>query len=173
MKREHATQATTGVDVEVSPVGPEEQHALAALMQLYVYDFSEMLGLDVADDGRYHAPPVEGRDAFFVRAGGKLAGFALIGGESRLTGERGVHDVAELFVLRRYRWAGVGERLACALFDRYPGRWEVRQKRENVEAIAFWRRVVDRYTRGRFDEESLDDERWRGPVQRFDNRPAP
>ncbi|AKU95113.1 hypothetical protein AKJ09_01777 [Labilithrix luteola] len=57
-----------------------------ALLQLYVYDFSEMLELDVDDDGRYHG------------------------------------------------------------------------------------RVIDRYTGGRFDEEALDDERWRGPVQRFGNR---
>lgn len=164
----HST-TTTGVDVQISPVVPEEHHALAALMQLYVYDFSEMLGLDVADDGRYHGPSVEGRDAFLARVGGKLAGFALVGDESRLTGERGVHDVAELFVLRRYRRSGVGEQLARALFDRYRGRWEVRQKMENVQAIAFWRRVIDRYTGGRFDEDVLDDPRWRGPVQRFDN----
>ena len=59
------------------------------------------------------------------------------------------------------------------LFDRFPGRWEVRQKAENSRAIAFWRRVIDRYTGGRFEEEVLADERWHGPVQRFDNSRAP
>lgn len=158
------------VDVRVSPASAEERGVLDALMQLYVYDFSAMLALDVGDDGRYKGPPIEGRDAFLVRVDGKLAGFALIVGKSRLTGEEGVHDVAEFFVLERYRRAGVGETAARWLFDRYPGRWEVRQKEENARAIAFWRRVVDRYTSGRFDEEALDDERWRGRVQRFDTR---
>jgi predicted acetyltransferase len=105
-----------------------------------------------------------------VRVNEKLAGFALVFGKSRLTGEDGVHDVSDFFVLRRYRQRGVGEKAAGWLFDRYPGRWEVRQKAENVRAIAFWRRVVDRYTGGRFEEETLDDERWRGPVQRFESR---
>jgi hypothetical protein len=46
----------------------------------------------------------------------------------------------------------------------------VRQKKQNQAATAFWRRVIGRYAR--FDEELLDDERWRGPVQRFDTTGA-
>ena len=157
------------MNVQIAPIRASEDSALAALLQLYVYDFSEMLGLDVGDDGRYRVPPTEDRDAFLIRVDGKLAGFALHVGKSRLTGEAGVHDVAEFFVLQRYRRAGVGEHAARGLFDRFRGRWEVRQKTENTRAIAFWRRVIDRYTGGRFDEELLADERWRGPVQRFDN----
>jgi predicted acetyltransferase len=156
------------VDVRISPAAADERSVLAALLQLYVYDFSEMLGIDVDDDGRYHVPAIEGRDAFLVRVDGKLAGFALVDGKSRLTGEDGVHDVAEFFVLQRYRRNGVGEKAARWIFDRFRGPWEVREKAENARAIAFWRRVIDRYTGGRFDEEVLDDERWRGPVQRFD-----
>lgn len=157
------------MSVQIRPAASEEHAVLSALLQLYVYDFSEMLGLDVGDDGRFQTPVVEGRDAFLVRVDGKLAGFALIASKSRLTGEDGVHDVAEFFVVQRYRRSGVGEKAARSLFDRYPGRWEVRQKTENARAIAFWRRVIDRYTGGRFVEEMLDDDRWRGPVQRFDN----
>lgn len=157
------------MNVEITPARTDEEGALAALLQLYVYDFSEALGLDVASDGRYRAPPTEGRDAFLIRVDGKLAGFALHLAKSRLTGEEGVNDVAEFFVLQRYRRSGVGEQAACWLFDRFPGRWEVRQKKENTRAIAFWRRVIGRYTAGRFDEELVADERWDGPVQRFDN----
>ena len=157
------------MDVQITPAAAEDHKVLAALLQLYVYDFSEMLGLDV--DGRYRGPPIEGRDAFLVRVDGKLAGLALHAAKSRLTGEEGVHDVAEFFVLPRYRRTGVGEHAARWLFDRFRGRWEVRQKTENARALAFWRRVIDRYTGGRFEEEVIADERWQGPVQRFDNAP--
>jgi predicted acetyltransferase len=157
------------VNVDVSPAAAAEASILAALLQLYVYDFSEALALDVGDDGRFRVPSTEGRDAFLIRVDGRLAGFALHLARSRITGETGVHDVAEFFVLQRYRRAGVGEHAARWLFDRFPGRWEVRQRAENTRAIAFWRRVIDRYTGGRFDEEVLADERWHGPVQRFDN----
>jgi predicted acetyltransferase len=160
------------LNVQIAPARDEEDGVLAALLQLYVYDFSEALRLDVGDDGRYRVPPTEGRDAFLMRVDGKLAGFALHAGKSRLTGEDGVNDVAEFFVLQRYRRSGVGEQAARWLFDRFPGRWEVREKAENTRAIAFWRRVIDRYTGGRFDEEVLADDRWQGPVQRFDNRRA-
>lgn len=142
-------------------------------MQLYAYDFSEILALDVGDDGRFRTPPLDVyfRDpkahAFLFRIEEKLAGFALVQERSRLTGEEGVRDVAEMFVMRRHRRRGVGEQAAEWLFDRFGGRWEVRQKAENQAATAFWRRVIGRRTGGRFEEVAWDDERWRGPVQRF------
>jgi hypothetical protein len=49
----------------------------------------------------------------------------------------------------------------------------VRQVVKNTAATAFWRRVIDRYTSGAFEDFLSDDERWRGPVQRFDNRSLP
>jgi predicted acetyltransferase len=75
--------------------------------------------------------------------------------------------MAEFFILRRYRRQGVGARAARAVFDRFPGAWQVRQRPENAAAIAFWRRVIDRHTAGRFREVLWNDERWQGPVQFF------
>ena len=115
----------------------------------------------------YWAEP--GRHPFLIRVDGKLAGFALVNARSRLTGDDGVHDLAEFFVLRRYRRRGVGERAAAWLFERFRGRWEVRQKPENLAATAFWRRVIGRHTGERFEDVLWDDERWRGPVQRFES----
>lgn len=161
------------LQVEVVPVAGGEASVLRHLVDLYVYDFSELLGLDVGEDGRFAFRELSpyfseaGRHPFFVRAGGKLAGFALVDGRSRVTGTDGTHDMTEFFILRRYRRQGVGERAARAVFDRFPGTWEVRQRPENLPAIAFWRRVIDRHTAGRFREVLWDDERWQGPVQFF------
>jgi predicted acetyltransferase len=155
------------VDVQITPAVADEHSAIEALSQLYGYDFSELLGLEVGDDGRFRVPPIGDREPYLFRVDGKLAGFALLAHVSRLTGEAGVHDVAEFFVMARHRRAGVGELAARWLFDRYRGRWEVREKAENVRAIAFWRRVIARYTGDAYEELVLDDERWRGPVQRF------
>jgi predicted acetyltransferase len=168
------------MDVKVmTAAGPENEGRLRALLQLYVYDLSELLGLDVEDDGRFRTPPLDGygtdsrRHAFLIRADERLAGFALVKEGSRLTGDEAVIDMAEFFVTRRYRRLGVGERAAGWLFGRFPARWEVRQKAENRPATAFWRRVIERYSGGRFEEVSWDDERWRGPVQRFDSARRP
>jgi predicted acetyltransferase len=158
------------VDLEVTLATPDDATRLAALLQLYVYDFSEMLGLELDDDGRFVTPRVDGRLAFLARTSGRLAGFALIQQGSRLSEDRELHDVAEFFVLRRHRRHGVGEAFATRLFARFPGVWEVRQRRENAAATRFWRRVIARYTGGDFEDLELDDARWRGPVQRFVSR---
>ncbi len=154
--------------VTVTPASDDDGPRLAALLQLYAYDLSAMLALDVAEDGRFAVPPLEGRGhAFVVRVDGKLAGFALVAERSRLSGDSAVRDMAEFFVLRKFRGRGVAEIAANALFDRFGGTWEVRQKAENRPATAFWRRIIGRYTRDHFEDFVVDDERWRGPVQRF------
>jgi predicted acetyltransferase len=161
------------VEVRVTPAGEEEQPVLRRLLGLYVYDFSEVMGLDVQDDGAFALPDLipywrdPWRHPFLFRVEGKLAGFALVHGRSRLTGADGINDMAEFFVLRKYRRQGVGEQAARELFGRFPGAWEVRERAANVNAIAFWRRVIDRHTGGQFREVSWTDDVWQGPVQFF------
>ncbi len=164
------------MNVQLSAVTPDDRARLTALFELYVYDFSDTLGLDVGDDGRFRLPSLDPYfddprcHAFLLRVDDRLAGFALVQQRSRLDGDESVCDVAQFFVLRRYRRHGVGERAARFIFDRFRGRWEVRQEAKNHAATAFWRRAIARYTGGRFDELVLDDDRWHGPVQRFDSR---
>lgn len=159
--------------VSLDPATQDERGTLRNLMQLYVYDWSALLSLDVGDDGRFadYALDVYWTEAwrhpFLVRVDGKVAGFALVSERSRLTGAAGVTDMAEFFVLRRYRRSGVGFAAACAAFDRFKGPWEVRQRRDNVDATAFWRRVIARHTHGKYDEDDRNDAVWNGPVQRF------
>jgi predicted acetyltransferase len=161
------------LEVRVVPASAQEQPVLRRLMSLYVYDFSELMGLDVEEDGAFALPELSPywrdpwRHPFLLRVDDKLAGFALVHQRSRLTGAEGIHDMAEFFVLRKYRRRGVGEQAARELFGRFPGRWEVRERPANVNAIAFWRRVIDRYTGGAFRELVWADDAWQGPVQLF------
>ena len=164
--------------VSLVPVLPPSRPALANLMQLYVHDWSEILPLELEADGRFAAPPLDAyfrepdHRAFFIESAGKLAGFALVVAHSRLTGAPGVHDVAEFFVARGYRRRGVGAAAASALFTRFEGPWEVRQRDENEAATAFWRRAIGRFTGGRFEELRWADERWTGVVHRFRAGPS-
>ena len=159
--------------MELVPATPRDQPVLLNLGEYYAYDFSELLGLDVGDTGRFGVDRLDRHFAdplchpFLIRVDGKLAGFALQEGRSRLTGEAGINDVAEFFVMRKFRKLGVGTRAACALFDRFAGSWEVRQVRANVGATAFWRKVIARYTSGAYAELDWNDEPFRGTVQRF------
>jgi predicted acetyltransferase len=152
-----------------------ERDALANLLQLYLYDFSEFDDeeADVDATGRFQTAidldPYFARPdwhPFLFRAGGRLAGFALVHRLNRPGGEPS-WGMAEFFVLRRYRRRGLGRRAARDLFDRFPGRWEVGELRANAGAVAFWRRVIDEYTGGRFSEEGADDPASDGPLQVF------
>jgi predicted acetyltransferase len=51
-------------------------------------------------------------------------------------------DVAEFFVVRSARRSGVGSAAALALFDMFPGAWEVRIRRANPAALKFWAGVA-------------------------------
>lgn len=161
------------MNLSLTPATSEDAPRLDALFELYVYDFSEILGLDIGDEGRFRVPPLGSyfvdpeRHAFLARVDGKLAGFALVSERSRLTGDRGTFDMAEFFVLRRFRRQGVGDAIAKQVFDRFVGPWEVRQRHENVGATAFWRRVIAKRVGRAWDEEAWDDPSWRGVVQRF------
>jgi predicted acetyltransferase len=126
----------------------------------------------VRDDGRFHALALDAywlddwRHPFLIRVDDALAGFALIASRSKLTGTPGVFDMAEFFVMRRYRRQGVGIAAAFAAFDRFRGPWEVRERDENQASIAFWRRAIASYTGGRYAEARVDDD-WNGVVQTF------
>jgi predicted acetyltransferase len=150
-----------------------DKEALRNLFQLYAYDFSEVLPADVDETGRFKAPSLEAywtepwRFPFLVRIDAHLAGFALVHQKSHLSGADDVWDMAEFFVLRRHRRVGVGSRAAHILFETHAGPWEVRQRAANVAATSFWRRAIAAFTAGSFTEELVDDERWKGPVQRF------
>ena len=144
------------------------------LVPYYIYDMSEYLGWPCTADGRfdgcdklpsYWKEP--GKHAFMLRAGQEIVGFALV---------RGNHDeddvdysIGEFFILRKFRGQGVGECIARQLFDRFRGRWEVEQLARNEPAIAFWRKIIDRYTGGRFDERERESPWGEMNVIRFRN----
>jgi len=159
--------------ISLDPADAEEQPVLENLFQLYAYDWSELGWLDVGRSGRFADPSLavywqdDDRHPFLIRVDGRLAGFALVAARSRLTGAADVFDMAEFFVMRKYRRRGVGFAAASAAFDRFAGRWEIRQRDENVAATAFWRRVIARYTGGSYREARCDDATWVGPVQTF------
>src|SRR4051812_15530870 len=159
--------------ISLDPTTAAERPVLDNLFQLYAYDWSDLLSLDVGRDGRFATPSLDAywqeghHHAFLIRVEGQLAGFVLIGTRSRLTGAPGVFDMAEFFVMRRYRRQGVGFAAASAAFARFSGRWEIRQRDENAAATVFWRRVLARYTGGSYEEVRCDDATWVGPVQTF------
>lgn len=141
---------TTPSSIALQPITLDHASVLRNLFQLYVYDFSELLPLDLAASGLFE-PPLgeewwtrEDHFAFFIRSAeaGKLIGFALVRRGSRVTDASDVMDVAEFFVVRGARARGVGSAAAHALFARFDAPWEIRVRESNLPAQKFWSRVV-------------------------------
>ncbi len=134
--------------VALEPISRDQAPVLGNLFELYVHDFSEYLPIDLQPSGRFDVPIGDqwwARDdhfPFFIRANGKLGGFALARRGSRAGGASDVMDVAEFFVVRSARRHGFGTAAAVALFDMFPGPWEIRIRRANPGALRFWSRVA-------------------------------
>ena len=132
----------------LDPITEDQRPILRNLFELYAHDFSEYVPLDLNPAGRFDAKidakwwTDDDHHAYFVRSDGKLVGFALVRKGSRVTSDPGVMDVTEFFVVRGARRRGIGIKVAHALFAAFPGAWEMRFRRSNVPARAFWTRTA-------------------------------
>jgi predicted acetyltransferase len=145
------------LDLTAAVAGDET--VLSNLLELYSHELSDLFDLDVGANGRfgYEKLPLYFSDhshhiPFLIRLGSQLAGFALVTRGSAASDDPHALDVAEFFVLRRYRRAGVGRSAAFVLFDQFAGHWTVRVLQQNAAALSFWRKVIDEYTRGTASE---------------------
>jgi predicted acetyltransferase len=124
-------------DVDKVSIDVAEAHHAALisnLLQLYLHDLSEAFpAIELGANGRfeyenlsrYWSEP-KNRFPFLIGYATKAVGFALITRGSPASDDPNVFDIAEFFVLRRYRRSGVGRRAAFLLWDRLSGSWTVR-----------------------------------------------
>jgi predicted acetyltransferase len=67
-------------------------------------------------------------------------------------------SMAEFFIARDWRRRGIGQEAVRLIFDRFSGRWHIMEYLRNPSAVSFWRRVVNSYTEGRYQEQTRDGE---------------
>lgn len=159
------------MDISLDRITENEKEIFKNLIQFFAYDFSELIDMDVDDNGLY--PALKDMDdyytqseyvSFFIRISGKLAGLAVI----RFIKEENSNYLRHFFVMRKYRRLKVGQIAAHMIFDSFPGKWRVSQFDFNEPAINFWRKIIERYTDCEYVEIRRDD--GRGPQQEFYSR---
>ncbi|MBI4763619.1 MAG: GNAT family N-acetyltransferase [Deltaproteobacteria bacterium] len=138
--------------VEIIPAKADQEPILANLMEFYAHDFSEFVELELGPDGRFGYNSLSlywkepGRYPFLIKAGGTLAGFALIQEGPGISGGDPVWDMAEFFIIRGRRRRGIGMKAAHELWRRFPGKWEVRVRERNRGAKEFWAGAIAAFT---------------------------
>jgi predicted acetyltransferase len=165
--------------ITVEETTAADRERVEHLYQFYLYDFSEMLDFSVEANGLYDiGGDLDGcwetpsRYTYLLKVDGELAGMAVVDDykanpEAR-SYEAPTADVAEFFVMRKFRRSGVGRYFAFTLFDRFPGAWSVRQVAENRGGIAFWRKIIDEYTGGAYQEREWQTSTRQGYGQYFE-----
>jgi predicted acetyltransferase len=144
--------------LKLEQVQRSRRRVIREMMQLYLYDFTYYLSIDLDDKGRF--PEYPGLNQYWSQPGKKfpfliyadsyIAGFALV---DRLQDPlEGDYYMTEFFILKKYRRTGIGKWAAHQLFDRYRGKWKVTQVQTNRPAQLFWRQVIGEYTKEQYRE---------------------
>lgn len=148
---------------EIYEVKENEKQIILNLMQLYTYELSffedETTNFQLLDTGLYAMSKYielywkeENRHPYILKCNGNLAGFVL-----ERFNEENKNEIAEFFVLNKYRKLGAGTFMAKEMFKRYKGMWEIRTLLKNKRAQEFWRRIVKDASNGNYEEHLIRD----------------
>ena len=148
---------------ELFEVQEKDKDIIFNLMQLYTYELSfyedETTHFELQENGLYRISKYinlywleKERHPYILKCDGKLAGFVL-----ERYNENGENEIAEFFVLNKYRKLGAGTFMANEMFKKYKGKWEIQTLLKNKQAQDFWRKVVKSVSRGKYEEHLISD----------------
>lgn len=148
-------------------ITPSNSSVFDRVVQDYEEEFSVITKKKRDESGKFPLdsdwkPPNEG---FYWLENTEIVGFCLKGKVGAF------FDIPEFYIIPTYRNKGLGEKMAFAVFDQFPGKWQVRQMKGAEKAREFWRKIIDKYTSGNFTEIEFEDPYW-GHVtcQRFERK---
>lgn len=138
----------------------EQYPVIQNMGRFYVYEMSEYLGQEkgweIPEDGLYECIDfkkywqVKNAFPFLIYYENEIAGFVIIdkkGSEPQID-----FNMAQFFILRKFKGHGFGRYVAQKCFDTFKGHWEVMVIPENSGAYYFWKNIIAQYTEHRFSE---------------------
>lgn len=125
------------MNFELIEVNEKDKNIIYNLMQLYTYELSffedETTNFQLLENGLFKLSKYidlywkeKERNPFILKCNGELAGFVL-----QRYNEMEMNEIAEFFVLNKYRKLGAGTFMANEIFNKYKGKWEVRTLLKN------------------------------------------
>ena len=144
-------------------VEEKDKNIIFNLMQLYTYELSsfedETATFTMLDSGLYVTNKYlerywkeEKRRPYILKCDNELAGFVL-----QRFNEENRNEIAEFFILNKYRKIGAGTFMANKMFQLYKGKWEVRVLIKNERVQNFWRNTIRNFTNNNFEEKYIRD----------------
>jgi len=143
--------------VELKQVTVDEKEILKNLLEKYDYEFSQWDKRDVNKIGLYGYQYLDyywneaKRWAYFILVDDKLAGFAMIIDLPEVDDRDTDYQMAEFFVLHKYRRSGVGKQAFFKVLNIHKGKWQLKRHPANLDSVCFWDKVINEYTNGRYE----------------------
>jgi predicted acetyltransferase len=91
------------------------------------------------------------RWAYFIIVDEKLAGFVMVIDLPEVNDRSTDFQMAEFFILHKYRRMNVGKKAVFEIFSKHQGDWQLKVHPENKTSIHFWTNVIDEYTNGKYE----------------------
>ena len=145
------------MDIKLKRVVVEEKEILRNLLEKYDYEFSQYDQREVNALGLYGYSYLDyywteaKRWAYFILVDDKLAGFAMVIDLPEVEDRETDFQMAEFFVMHKYRNLGVGKQAAFSVFDLHRGKWQLKRHPLNLGSVYFWDNVIGSYTKGEFE----------------------
>ncbi|MCL2774092.1 MAG: phosphotransferase [Oscillospiraceae bacterium] len=162
------------IKIDILKVPFEKKHILRNMLELYFYDMSEFDDeydkMELNDAGLYGYGYLdyywneEGRYPYLLTVDQNLAGLALIRVVEPIPL---TFEVAEFFIMKKYRKLGIGSILSSKIFELHKGKWTISTPIKNIVAQNFWRKAVKNAAPEKYEEYLTDDGRYIGWL--FDN----
>lgn len=150
--------------IKMIPATLEDYSTIQNMGRFYVYDMSEYLGdqagWEMPEDGLYECIDFkkywEDKNSFpfLVRFENEIAGFVIV--DKKGSSPEIDFNMAQFFVIRKFKNKGIGRYLAHHCFKKFPGVWEVMVIPGNDGAYQFWKSVIKDYSDGNFNEYTKD-----------------
>lgn len=141
----------------ISFVGIHNRYILENLIQLYLYDLSNVFDININEDGLfyYDLDNFFGNSdnmAYLIEVNYELVGFIMIDKNFKILDDNidNSYNLAEIFILNKYRKNGIGKMIVFDFFDNYRGNWEVRSVPLSKDAELFWKKIINVYTNGNY-----------------------
>jgi predicted acetyltransferase len=143
--------------MELRQVQAEDREILSNLLEKYDYEFSQYDLRDVNKLGLFGYKYLdyywteEKRWAYFIMVDEKLAGFVMVIDMPEVEGTETDFQMAEFFVMYKYRRSGIGKQAVFQVLDKHKGCWQLRRHPKNIASVYFWNNVISEYTNGKFE----------------------
>ena len=155
------------MNIKLSKVKIGEKKILSNLLDEYLKELSKYK--KIKEQYRYldNYFSESNRYPFFIKLDDNIVGLALVNLRNPLS-QGNKQAISEFYIIPKYRNKGLRKIVAFKIFDMFRGKWVLRELETNP-ATDFWKKVIEEYTHGDYQEFKQNDEKWKGKIQTFNN----